>query len=74
MLVSIVSVACVPGEYRIGEECIECPIGFYQPVAGQSLCLQCPLGMTTEEEGTEYEYECYDYETNQSIIICKCVW
>ena len=63
---SIYSVACTPGDYHADDECLACPVGFYQPAAGQYECFQCPMGMTTEEEGAEYEYECYDYDTNES--------
>eukprot|EP01048_Picozoa_sp_COSAG05_P015817 COSAG05_NODE_1954_length_3791_cov_5.358884_1_plen_1088_part_00 len=44
-------------------QCTECEPGFYDPVEGGSLCLQCPAGTSTEEQ--KGQTRCDDCETGQ---------
>ena len=58
------SVGCPPGS--AGLQCKQCPIGEYQPEAGQLSCLQCKKNMT-HREGTIDESGCFN--TSKSIFI-----
>ena len=40
------------------ETCVECPIGTYQPVQGQTECLSCATNLTTAFNGTVEEEDC----------------
>ena len=40
------------------ETCVECPIGTYQPVQGQTECLSCATNLTTAFNGTLEEEDC----------------
>lgn len=44
---------CGPGSFfdQSSNTCVICPFGFYQPLAEQSSCLQCPEDMTTIKYG-----------------------
>ncbi|CAJ0918182.1 unnamed protein product, partial [Mesorhabditis belari] len=55
-------VPCAPGSRFSAEhsECQLCPIGFYQPLNGQSECITCGAGKTTMVEGSTSGEECKD--------------
>ncbi|XP_016869284.1 thyroglobulin isoform X4 [Homo sapiens] len=44
-------VKCPEGSYSQDEECIPCPVGFYQEQAGSLACVPCPVGRTTISAG-----------------------
>ena len=54
------AVSCLPGT-KYNEEtesCDECPIGHYQPEAGQAICLSCGTEKTTHQNGTSSVEDC----------------
>ncbi|KAM7072493.1 thyroglobulin [Acridotheres tristis] len=44
-------VVCPPGSYFQDNECIPCPLGYYQYQTGHSFCIKCPVGKTTNSYG-----------------------
>ncbi|XP_057880895.1 thyroglobulin [Melospiza georgiana] len=44
-------VVCPPGSYFQNNECIPCPLGYYQYQTGHSFCIKCPVGKTTNSYG-----------------------
>jgi hypothetical protein len=38
--------------------CVPCRVGSYQPNSGQTVCVQCPEGFTTTQEGTIEKARC----------------
>ncbi|NWV22291.1 THYG protein, partial [Origma solitaria] len=44
-------VVCPPGSYFQDDECIPCPLGYYQYQTGHSFCIKCPVGKTTNSYG-----------------------
>lgn len=48
-------VFCNAGEKRISSNntCMKCPLGYYQPERGESKCIECDDGQTTEQVGTD---------------------
>ncbi|XP_061175629.1 proprotein convertase subtilisin/kexin type 5-like [Saccostrea echinata] len=73
-------VVCEAGEKRISSNntCMKCPVAYYQPNRGQSVCLQCSAKQTTEQEGTVYQADCVPIcqpgeEFNSTVKTCgKC--
>ncbi|XP_060063503.1 uncharacterized protein LOC132543962 [Ylistrum balloti] len=41
-------VPCSRGRFNSGDECEKCALGTYQNQIGQTLCINCPVGYTTE--------------------------
>jgi len=59
----MVTVPCPEGTfYSAGDttepECIACPKGSYQPLAGQLTCEQCPPGQTTRHTAASAAHFC----------------
>nr|AIY27452.1 thyroglobulin [Fukomys anselli] len=44
-------VMCPEGSYSRDEQCLPCPVGFYQEQAGTVACVPCPAGRTTIAAG-----------------------
>ena len=38
--------------------CVPCRVGSYQPNSGQTVCMQCPDGFTTAQEGAIEKSQC----------------
>ena len=55
-----IPVVCEAGEKRMASSntCEKCPIGEYQPMRGQSSCMPCVSGNTTEAVGTDVMTKC----------------
>ncbi|PAA61614.1 hypothetical protein BOX15_Mlig033701g2, partial [Macrostomum lignano] len=52
-------VLCSPGSYRTGSNtCSQCPLGTFQPTAGQTRCLHCGRGNTTVSTGAVAISQC----------------
>ena len=51
---------CQPGSFSWTgfTPCTACPVGSYQPSAGQKRCTQCPPGSTTLSAGRQYPNDC----------------
>ncbi|XP_060606627.1 signal peptide, CUB and EGF-like domain-containing protein 1, partial [Ruditapes philippinarum] len=49
---------CPVGTYLVDFECINCEIGSYQPLTGQTECFSCPSGNTTATFGSSDISEC----------------
>ncbi|XP_026678835.1 uncharacterized protein LOC103508436, partial [Diaphorina citri] len=51
---------CPPGQYSDTglAPCFPCPVNFYQPLSGQSQCLQCPTNTRTKSTGAAGREEC----------------
>jgi hypothetical protein len=47
-----VCVACQPGYYLAGTACVPCPVGFFQPLAKQTMCIPCPKGTMAFNKGS----------------------
>ena len=45
------AVQCEKGTFQKGNDCILCALGTYQPIGGQTKCLNCPAGYTTKIYG-----------------------
>lgn len=54
------SAKCPPGQYSDTglAPCFPCPVNFYQPLSGQSQCLQCPTNTRTKSTGAAGREEC----------------
>ncbi|NWY65817.1 THYG protein, partial [Erithacus rubecula] len=51
-------VVCPPGSYFQDDECIPCPLGYYQYQTGHSFCIKCPVGKTTNSYGASSADHC----------------
>ena len=51
---------CPAGSYYSAQNdaCVECPLGTYQPVQGQTECICCGKNLTTSSNGTLEESDC----------------
>ena len=55
----VFSVECTPGTFDSEDGvCSKCPVGTYQSKSGQSKCIPCGNGMTTESEGSTNPQQC----------------
>ncbi|OWK61504.1 Thyroglobulin [Lonchura striata] len=52
------AVVCPPGSYFQDDECIPCPLGYYQYQTGHSFCIKCPVGKTTNSYGATSADHC----------------
>jgi hypothetical protein len=43
-----ISVNCVQGKYKEGDECVVCKAGTYKSEVGNDECTPCPDGFTTD--------------------------
>lgn len=53
-------VLCPSGSYFHNESntCVDCPVGEYQELEGEMVCLSCPLGSSTEDMRCRNETDC----------------
>ncbi|NWH62545.1 THYG protein, partial [Geococcyx californianus] len=64
-------VVCPPGSYFQNDECIPCPLGYYQHQTGRSSCVKCPVGKTTKYNGAFSADHCITYcQSNEQGLQC----
>nr|XP_054102612.1 thyroglobulin isoform X1 [Callithrix jacchus] len=64
-------VKCPEGSYSQDEQCILCPVGFYQEQAGSLACVPCPMGRTTISAGAFSQTHCVtDCQRNEAGLQC----
>ncbi|KAK6170352.1 hypothetical protein SNE40_018764 [Patella caerulea] len=52
-------VECLSGQYRtVDNTCELCPRGTYQPNKGETMCIACGIGLTTDNKGSVSVDEC----------------
>jgi hypothetical protein len=61
IFLSFFLVKCPEGSYSRNEQCVPCPIGFYQEQAGSMACIPCPAGRTTVAIGAFSQTHCKSY-------------
>ncbi|NWS70344.1 THYG protein, partial [Crotophaga sulcirostris] len=64
-------VVCPPGSHFQNDECIPCPLGYYQHQTGRSSCIKCPVGKTTNYSGAFSNDHCITYcQSNEQGLQC----
>ncbi|XP_060058359.1 thyroglobulin [Erinaceus europaeus] len=64
-------VKCPEGSFLQDEQCIPCPVGFYQEQAGSVACVPCPVGKTTVSVGAFSQTHCItDCERDEADLQC----
>ncbi|XP_064363961.1 thyroglobulin [Dromaius novaehollandiae] len=64
-------VVCPPGSHFKDEECVPCPLGYYQYQAASSSCIKCPMGKTTSSYGAFSTEHCITYcQSNEQGLQC----
>ncbi|XP_004642544.1 thyroglobulin [Octodon degus] len=64
-------VMCPEGSYALDEQCVPCPVGFYQEQAGSVACVPCPVGRTTIAIGAFSQTHCVtDCQRNEAGLQC----
>ncbi|XP_069634735.1 thyroglobulin [Haliaeetus albicilla] len=64
-------VICPPGSHFQNDECIPCPLGYYQHQTGRSSCIKCPVGKTTNSYGAISADHCISYcQSNEQGLQC----
>ncbi|KFV40071.1 Thyroglobulin, partial [Tyto alba] len=64
-------VICPPGSHFQNNECIPCPLGYYQYQTGRSSCIKCPMGKTTNSYGAISADHCITYcQRNEQGLQC----
>ncbi|NXJ82569.1 THYG protein, partial [Trogon melanurus] len=64
-------VVCPPGSHFQNDECIPCPLGYYQYQTGRSSCVKCPAGTTTNSYGAASTDHCVTYcQSNEQGLQC----
>ncbi|NXK87325.1 THYG protein, partial [Formicarius rufipectus] len=64
-------VVCPPGSHFQDNECIPCPLGYYQDQTGHSSCIKCPVGKTTNSYGAISAEHCITYcQSNEQGLQC----
>uniref|UniRef100_A0A8C0EQJ8 Thyroglobulin n=1 Tax=Bubo bubo TaxID=30461 RepID=A0A8C0EQJ8_BUBBB len=64
-------VVCPPGSHFQNDECIPCPLGYYQHQTGCSSCIKCPVGKTTNSYGAISADHCITYcQSNEQGLQC----
>uniref|UniRef100_A0A8C3JGU4 Thyroglobulin n=1 Tax=Calidris pygmaea TaxID=425635 RepID=A0A8C3JGU4_9CHAR len=64
-------VVCPPGSHFQKDECIPCPLGYYQYQTGRSSCIKCPVGKTTNSYGAFSADHCITYcQSNEQGLQC----
>ncbi|KFP92185.1 Thyroglobulin, partial [Apaloderma vittatum] len=64
-------VVCPPGSHFQNDECIPCPLGYYQYQIGRSSCVKCPSGTTTKSYGAASTDHCVTYcQSNEQGLQC----
>lgn len=53
-------VRCYAGSYPNADqtECIQCPLGQYQPDDDKTSCISCPINKSTRAEGSKLAADC----------------
>ncbi|XP_060558238.1 sushi, von Willebrand factor type A, EGF and pentraxin domain-containing protein 1-like [Ruditapes philippinarum] len=70
-----VCIVCPPGTYAGYDSCHLCTKDTFQPFHGQTRCIACPLGHTTQSVGSNHETQCVvcppgTYAGYQSCQLC----
>ena len=62
---------CPAGSYYSAKNdtCVECPLGSYQPVQGQTECIHCGKNLTTSSNGTLEESDCIGSVNEVMVLI-----
>ncbi|KGL90055.1 Thyroglobulin, partial [Charadrius vociferus] len=64
-------VVCPPGSHFQNDECVPCPLGYYQYQRGRSSCIKCPVGKTTNSYGAFSADHCITYcQSNEQGLQC----
>ncbi|NXM74747.1 THYG protein, partial [Serilophus lunatus] len=64
-------VVCPQGSHFQDNECIPCPLGYYQDQVGRSSCVKCPVGKTTNSYGAITADHCITYcQSNEQGLQC----
>uniref|UniRef100_T1IXR4 Uncharacterized protein n=1 Tax=Strigamia maritima TaxID=126957 RepID=T1IXR4_STRMM len=60
---------CSPGTYSGTslEPCYACPVNFYQPEEGQTMCLECPTNTLTQLRGRTSSNECENVTCSSTL-------
>ncbi|KAJ7417357.1 hypothetical protein WISP_64938 [Willisornis vidua] len=59
------------GSHFQDNECIPCPLGYYQDQTGHSSCIKCPVGKTTNSYGAISADHCITYcQSNEQGLQC----
>lgn len=65
------AVVCPPGSHFQNDECIPCPLGYYQYETGRSSCIKCPVGKTTNSYGAISADQC---KLNSYFLLSFVFW
>ena len=67
----LVSVGCVPGEYVDSgtKQCTPCPLATYQDQGGQTECIPCSDGESTDGVGADSPDDC---QGKQAAVVYYC--
>ena len=68
MFPSMFSANCPRGSYGDGTECTLCSLGEYQELEGQTECMSCPEGFTTEDIGSSSNTDCIEGKETLSLL------
>lgn len=67
---------CPPGSFSQNglEPCKSCPLHFYQPLYGQTECLECPEQLSTDKMGATEVHQCIGIVGFYSVFskVAKC--
>ncbi|NXU53207.1 THYG protein, partial [Turnix velox] len=64
-------VVCPPGSHFQNNECIPCPLGYYQYQTGRSSCIKCPVGKSTNSYGAFSIEHCITFcQSNEQGLQC----
>uniref|UniRef100_A0A8B9IRH9 Thyroglobulin n=1 Tax=Amazona collaria TaxID=241587 RepID=A0A8B9IRH9_9PSIT len=70
-VIVLFAVVCPPGSHFQNDECIPCPLGYYQYQTGRSSCIKCPVGKTTNSYGATSADHCITYcQSNEQGLQC----
>ena len=66
----IVEICSAGTKFVVADACKACPVGSYQPLQGQSSCIQCPSNYTTRSSGSVHSGDCYLQGLPLAISLC----
>lgn len=63
---------CEPGFYSESglQPCESCPIGYYQPIYNQKVCVECPNNFSTTAHGSMNSSDCTDIDPCAAQDVC----